>query len=196
MTIINKFHVRWSRGNRKVLRAFFKFDRWHVSPFVSRNYAKAIVDFLNSSENKNSIAEIGCGLADILRNVDFRKKYGYDADARVLNAAKFLSLFQKGKASYRFKQFVFPADLEGNYDAILLVNWIHHIDPLTLRIYITQYFKFNLQPGGMIVVDTVADKAYKFNHDIKYLSGELDCSLVCIGSHENNRKVWAIKKRN
>lgn len=194
MTIINKLHIRWSKCSRKVLQAFFKFDRWHVSPFISRAYAKAIVDFLNSVDKKNNIAEIGCGLADILRNVNFKNKFGFDADVRVLKAAKFLSFFGRSGATYHFKKFVFPSALEGNYDVILLVNWIHHIEPFILKSYLGQYFKSNLAQSGFIIIDTVADKAYKYNHDIEFLTEQINCSLICIGNYENNREVWAIKK--
>lgn len=194
MTIIEKIQARWCRGSRKALQAYYKFDKWHVSPFSSRNYARAIVDYLKNCDRKGSIAEIGCGLADILRNVNFRNRFGYDSDIRVLKAAKLLACFDLSKGKYQFAEFVFPSALEGKYDVILLVNWIHHIEPSTLKAYIAMYFEVNLPVAGTIILDTVANPAYKHNHDIDYLTGGLDCSLRCIGTFENDRKVWAIKK--
>lgn len=195
MTLIGKVYSSWQKNFRYILKVVFNFDKWHITPISSRNYAIGITRFLNESKNRNSIAEIGCGLGDILRKVRFKAKYGFDADVNVLKAARLLSLFQFPYVKTIFKKFTFPSDgLTGEYDAILLVNWIHHIEPAILKEMIRDYYINRLRHGGSIVIDTVDDPAYKYNHDIQFLVLDINCSLECIGAYERNRKVWAVKK--
>jgi hypothetical protein len=45
-----------------------------------------------------------------------------------------------------------------------------------------------------IIIDTVQDEEYQFNHDIKFLTSGLSCSIEKIGDYERKRELWAIKK--
>jgi hypothetical protein len=58
------------------------------------------------------------------------------------------------------------------------------------------FFNDHLQPRGEIIIDTVQDKAYEFNHKINFLTNGLNCSLLRIGEYPNQREIWAIKKSN
>ncbi len=51
-----------------------------------------------------------------------------------------------------------------------MVNWIHLIEPAILRPALASYFNAHLQPGGELVVDTIADPAYTYNHDVHTLA--------------------------
>lgn len=178
---------------RNFLRLFFRFDKWHITPLEERQYAIDIISYCNQVASKKYFVEIGCGLGDIIRNVDFETRVGYDNDKHILKAASFLSKRQIGKP-IQFKLFDFPADLPDHATIIVMVNWIHLIDPVLLKKQIKKYFSENLEAGGAIIIDTVQDKEYKFNHDIHFLTEGLACRVVKIGSYDRQREIWAILK--
>ncbi|MBL7699262.1 MAG: class I SAM-dependent methyltransferase [Chitinophagaceae bacterium] len=184
-----------TKAQRKVLQLVYRFDGWHVSPLSERPYAFDIITYCNNRKERNNFVEIGCGLGDITRNVDYITRTGYDNDAKVLRAAKVLpSKTPKGKP-VKFDVFNFPeSGLTGTYDVITMVNWIHHIEPVVLKKYIEQYFKNNLADNGEIVIDTVQDKAYRYNHNIEFLSAGIECTVYKIGDYARQREVFAIKK--
>ena len=76
---------------RYLLKYFFKFYPFNLIPTQSKQYCIDIISHLNKRETKESVVEIGCGLGDILRNINFKKKYGYDKQMEVLNALNFLN---------------------------------------------------------------------------------------------------------
>ncbi|HEV2592680.1 MAG TPA: class I SAM-dependent methyltransferase [Gaiellaceae bacterium] len=115
------------------LAKVFGFDRWHTSVIWEREYAQAVVRHLNARtrEGRRSAVEIGCGLGDIVRRLRYERRLGLDIDTHVLRAARLLGATQK---ALRFEQFQFPATpLDGMFDVIIMVNWIHHVEPDRLR---------------------------------------------------------------
>jgi SAM-dependent methyltransferase len=86
---------------------FFGFDQWHLFTLTERNYAKDIIAYCNKRSIRNSFAEIGCGLGDILRHVKFATCLGLDNDKKVLAAAAFLNKLYF-KKSIRLDVFHFP----------------------------------------------------------------------------------------
>jgi cyclopropane fatty-acyl-phospholipid synthase-like methyltransferase len=138
--------------------------------------------------------EIGCGLGDIIRNVKYENRLGLDREANVLWAGAFLSRIKpNGKITFRI--FDFPAtELDGCFDTIVMVNWIHHIQPEVLKAKISQYINNHLIKGGEIIIDTVQSKNYEYNHSIDYLAGGLNCRVCKLGDYENQREVFAILK--
>ena len=179
---------------RRLLRIFFRFDKWHVSSLDQRKYAQDIISYCNERKRRHTFLEIGCGLGDILLNVNYELKNGFDADRKVLKAASFLTRKQRKEIS--FTVFNFPITyLKGKFDVITMVNWIHHIEPDVLKKKIEEYFRENLDPEGEIIIDTVQDPEYKYNHDINFLIKDLNCSLYRLGEYARQREVWAIKKK-
>jgi len=190
-----------SYGKREIIRFFriillfcFHFDKWHIGPLSVKQYAQDIIKYLNclQENNRQSVVEIGCGVGDIIRHLQFKKRFALDADANVLRAARFLSTVSfNGKIN--FQTFVFPqSKLNDKYDVIILVNWIHDIAPAVLKNKINEYFNTNLKKKGRIIIDTVQDKEYPYNHDINFLSKDLNCQISKIGDYERGRKVFAI----
>lgn len=181
---------------RRVLLFIFKFDKWHINTLAERSYANDIIKYVNSRKDglKESIVEIGCGLGDIIRNVEYKKRVGCDMDANVLRAATFLSkLYLNGTVS--FEVFEFPnSTLNGKHDVLILVNWIHHIAPEVLRTKLEEYFTNHLNTNGELIIDTVHNKGYKYNHSIDFLVANLNCELVEVNAYEIGRKIFAIKK--
>ena len=82
----------------------------------------------------------------------------------------------------------------GSYNVIIMVNWIHHIAPATLKEKLQEYFAHSLQINGRIIIDTVRDPEYEFNHDIHFLADSLNGRLEKIGDYERGREIWVIKK--
>jgi len=180
---------------RRVLKAIFRFDDWHTSILDERPYAIDIIKYCNSRSCKDSILEIGCGLADILRGVDYKKKLGFDMDKKVLRGAAFLSTFSR-KPKITFQVFQFPeARLEALVDVIIMVNWIFFIEEDILRLNIEKYFRENVKPGGAIIIDTLKDPHYPNHHNIKVLTANLQCKIHKIGNYARQREVWSIEKQ-
>jgi SAM-dependent methyltransferase len=157
---------------------------------ISKNYAKTIVKYCNNNFKDKSVVEIGCGLGDIIRRINSKNKTGLDIDQNVLNAAHFLS------KKIHFQQFSFVENaLIGNYDIILLVNWIHGIEPEILKEKIRVYFNKNLNINGIIIIDIVKSTDYKYNHKIKYLLENINCAVEKIYEKLSGRELYIIKKR-
>ena len=85
-----KVYFRFISLPRYLLRYYFKFYPFNLIPTKSKQYCVDIINHLNKRQLKRSVVEIGCGLGDILRNIDFEKKFGYDKQIEVLNALNFM----------------------------------------------------------------------------------------------------------
>jgi SAM-dependent methyltransferase len=186
----------FNNSMRRLLRGVFRFDEWHIAPYNARPYAKLVVDELNTLPLRSSVVEIGCGLGDILRRLRFSQKRGLDQDSHVLNAAAFLTrISNPGGGKTVFKTATFPDQhLVGNFDAIVLVNWIHHLAPEVLKASLERLVAVNLNFGGVLVFDVVANESYRYNHDWKYLTGELDCRTRLVGPLEYGRYIVFVEK--
>jgi SAM-dependent methyltransferase len=194
--ILYKISAIPGRLFRSFLCFVFEFDRWHINTLYDRAYARDIIQYVNLhvGDNKNSLAEIGCGLGDIIRNVNYNRRVGYDMERNVLRAARFLSKWNmNGKV--HFEVFEFPdSTLNGKHDVLILVNWIHHIAPEVLRTKLEEYFTNHLNTNGELIIDTVHNQGYKYNHSIDFLVANLNCELVEVNAYEIGRKIFAIKK--
>ncbi len=179
---------------RRILSFIFHFDEWHTIPLSAKKYAKDIIRYLNNlqEDDREAIVEVGCGLGDLVRYLKFKERTGLDMDINVLRAVKFLSKISfNGKVNFQI--FTFPeSELNGKYDAIVLVNWIHNIPPETLKAKIDTYFTNSLTKNGRIIIDTVKDKEYKYNHDINFLTRGLRCNVIKIGDYLKEREVFII----
>ena len=192
--VIWKTRVYGGKITKLFLRSIFHFDRWQLYTLTEKQYARDIISWCNRRQERNSFAEIGCGMGDILRNVQYRLREGYDQDERVLKAARLMSLLQ-GQRRIRFSNSVFPdLLLPGKYDVLLMVNWIHHIIPVRLKTKIGEYYSGALTPGGCIIIDTVGDTGYKYNHDIGYLTAGLGARVNELGAYERDRRIWIINR--
>lgn len=182
---------------RILLSRFIPFDPWHRMPLAAKDYAVGIIAHLNAlpADRRGRVAEIGCGLGDILLNLDYEERLGLDRDPAVLKAADFIRRsHRRGKA--RFAVFSFPEDrLEGMFDTIILTNWPHAIPPDRLKSGILRLFEENLNPGGCLVTDTVSKDGYPYRHDAAALLGNLPGTVEPIGSYPCGRRVWKGTKR-
>lgn len=196
MSLYKKIIIKFKFFIRYLYYFLFKFDKWHLSTYQERFYAKSIVKYINikTRNQRNNIVEIGCGLGDITRRIRIKKKLGLDEDEKVLKAARLISCLQ-GKFNIKYEVFVFPtSSFDGLYDVIVMVNWIHNVEPEVLKKKVEEYFFNNLTPNGEIILDTVQDKEYKYNHSITYLTSDMKTQIFRIGEFERNREVYAIRK--
>jgi SAM-dependent methyltransferase len=182
------------RVERRLLQRIYGFDPWHVG-HAGEPYVADIVRYLNHrpAADRQAVVEIGCGLGDIIRHLHFRTSLGLDRDPRVLAAARLLSVFQR-RPRPEFEVFDFPeAPLSGEYDAIIMVNWIHEIEPSTLRQAVHRYVEMHLRHGGCLVLDTVQDPGYTYNHEVGSLAppGAL---IERLGRYARHRDVWVVRR--
>ena len=192
--VVYKIKIWTGKTFRLGLRFIFGFDRWHVFTLTERVYAQDIISFCNNRATRFCFAEIGCGLGDIIRNVHFVNRFGYDMDAKVLKAAAFINTITAGRKIH-FSSFTFPESiLLEKYDVIVMVNWIHHIAPAILRKKIEDYVDESLNNEGCLILDTVQDKDYEFNHDIKFLSTSGKFVVTRLGAYERQREIWVLQK--
>jgi hypothetical protein len=103
-----------------------------------------------------------------------------------------MNLFYK-KAT--FSKLDFLADqLNGTYDVIILINWIHDIKPIILKSKIEGFYEWNLNDGGYIIFDTLSTSGYTYKHDVNYLSETIGTEIKLLGQFHHGRNVWVIKK--
>jgi len=78
------------------------------------------------------------------------------------------------------------------YNAMIMVNWIHQVDPDVLRRAAHAYAAQHLRPGGALVLDTVDDSAYEHSHDIRSL-GPPGAAIEQLGEYPRGRRVWVVR---
>ncbi len=155
----------WLRGVRRV----FKFDSWHCqAPYHCRPYKQKIVELANSVRPE-VVAEVGCGLGDILRRVTAAERFGFDVDPAVIRAARAL---HGGGIHW------IHGDLESveaalpsgrAIDCMIMVNWTHNLSPERLAGLLTPL----LPRVRHLIVDAIdADgpESYRFKHDFRFLA--------------------------
>jgi len=179
--------------DRFILYKIFNFDRWHSQTIVGNHYVPLIIKTVNSS-NAINVVEIGCGLGEIILNVDAKNKLCLDQSQEVLNAASFISKLKFKKAV--FNKFDFSNNsLQGKYDVIIMVNWPHVINEKILKDKFSILFNENLNNLGFIIIDTVADENYRHNHDINLITENLICDVFDIGEFKPRRTIWKVIKK-
>jgi hypothetical protein len=178
---------------RIILMLFFRFDQWHTSPIENRQYACDVIKELRKEANRNTAMELGCGLGDIIGNLDYKEKYFLDISENALNAAKFLQLFSFKDTYNIYKVFDFLVDLleeDISLDAIILVNWIHGYDSQILRLRICKLIENNLNAHGILVFDIIDNNSnYKYNHKVQDLIDESRFDIKIIDGYKFGRKL-------
>ena len=178
-----------------LVQKIFMYEPWHNAPYSTRPYAVAVVNYLNCKKVKDEILEIGCGTGDILRRVEYKKKLAYDFDANALRGLKFFEKIKNVGGTIKTCKFdIKYEELAGKFDAILMINWIHNIEPTLLEKKISDFFLKNLKDNGEIIIDTVGQESYKYNHDINSLTQGLNCKVIKLGEYEFRREIYSIKK--
>jgi hypothetical protein len=164
-----------TRAYLSLLRSKYKFDPWHVTGNINcRVYKHQVLEVVKSLGAISGVVEIGCGLGDLVSNIETNERIGIDADDNVIKAAEYLN----GKKC-KFISGSFEDAGEYQADLLIMVNWIHELDPLVLANEIKKLggrYKF-------LLVDAITSdrEEYKYKHDFNFMRniGELVYRLDC-----------------
>ena len=156
----------WLGGVRRLL----KFDAWHAAaPYSCRPYKRQVVALANSL-HPSTVVEIGCGLGDIVRRISARQRLGFDTDAAVIRAARYLHPL--GARWIHGDATAVAACLPAGHsiDCLIMVNWIHNLSPEQLAQCVLPLLP---QARHLIVdaIDTDGPASYRFRHDFRFLTG-------------------------
>lgn len=143
------------------LQRKYGFDSWHITPYELRPYAWSLVRFVNAELKARSVCEIGCGLGDIIRNIEADQRIGIDLSEKAISCAKILNksgdiLFKTGG----FGESILPSV---KIDLLITVNFIHNIPPDELA---SGYRKMmESAEVRYIIADSVRGEGYQYNHN-------------------------------
>jgi len=181
---------------RSLLCLFLPFDPWHRIPLAAKDYARGIIEHLNSlpRNHRRRVADIGCGLGDILLHLHFEDRLGLDKDPAVLGGAEIIRRTRFGGKAH-FAVYSFPEGrLEGCFDALIMANWPHEFPPDSLKAGIARIFRDNVSPGGCLVIDTVSKIGYPYRHEAVTLLGDMGGTVEQIGAFPCGRRLWKVTK--
>jgi SAM-dependent methyltransferase len=188
-SLVYGIQSRLSHALRAGLSKVYGFESWHKY-YRDKPYARAIIAYCNSLPMRGSVLEIGCGLGDIIRRLRFDTKTGYDRSPEVVRAARIFSALTFANTKFREFDFIESA-VDGSYDVIIMVNWLHDIAAEKLAPRIRRIFQCNLKPGGRLIIDTIANNPdYPFNHDILELTGDAAGQIMPLGEFAFGRRVY------
>ncbi len=148
--------------------------------------------FVNHSQYRNGITcEIGCGLGDIIRNLNAKEKIAYDISPEVIRCAKKLNYDSHNNNGIKYHLGSFRElsnDLHEKIDLLITINFIHGMSPDQLK---AEYDCILSKKGiRAIIVDSV--EGYTYHHDFDKILPDWYVSKV-IGNY-GQRKVLLEKK--
>ena len=156
------------RRLHNIIIKIFKISNWHEMPINFKPYAIDIVNYINEYIKRTSgVLEIGCGLGDIIGNIDCSRKYGCDIDEKVARVASVLHPsvnFAIGSMK--------NIKIDENLDVVIMVNFIHRIPTKELKECIENMIVKN--KVKMFVIDVFCRNegtCYEYSHDGKVLFG-------------------------
>ena len=192
---------------RIILRIFFRYDWWHTSPIENRKYVNDIITEVNKHNSRDLLLEIGCGLGDIIGNSKFQNKLFYDTDQNVLNAARFIHKFRKLKSHNEFKVFDFlKHSIKDSriYDVVVLVNWLHTYDSVTVAPKIKAVVNNNMKKDSLLIFDLIPPTSSNlfnrsagqfFHHSVGDLIKEKDFDIKILDGYRFDRQIVIAKLR-
>ena len=165
------FDQKWIKiktTGRRILRVFWRFDKWHEYPVNTKPYVRYIISMIEdlSPANRGTIVEVGCGIGDIIGNIVGGRKVGFDLDLQAIKCAKILhprTSFVHGTIS----------DVEiGLIDFFVMVNWEAGISSDVIREWLNDCNSRNTV--NMYVVDkfTQCSNSYPYTHDWESIFGQ------------------------
>lgn len=158
MEELRKFYI-------KFLQKVLKFDVWHLASDDERPYVSYLVREVNSLNLDGKVVEVGCGLGDIISNVETEDKMGCDIDKRVIIAAHMLH------PRVRFYVGSFGGIVDQKISVLIAVNFLHNLNRSELKREFKRLIKRN--DVDMIVVDSVPSPPYAYSHDYQaFFAGE------------------------
>ena len=148
----------------KKLQKKYQFDSWNLYPFEHREYAMWIINhinkqILNNDKSKTNIVEIGCGLGEIISNLEVESKTGYDISESVIEAARELNKCK----NTQFMVGSFDSIINQTIDVLIVVNFTAMISPEIL----TEWFTKLLEKNHVyrIIVECIDEERYTYLHN-------------------------------
>jgi SAM-dependent methyltransferase len=128
-----------------------------------------VVGIVNSLRPE-SVVEVGCGLGEILSRIRARERFGFDSDAAVVRAARFLH--PRGTRWVAADAFAVPELLprEQGIDCLVMINWIHNLRPDQLADCVLPLLP-RVRYLLLDAIDHDAPSSYRFRHDFGFLAG-------------------------
>lgn len=168
----------------------------NITPTRYKRYCVDVIHHVNQRKSRHSLLDIGCRIGDILISAKYLHKVGLDHNQKVLDALKFRSRLCPLAQKMDAKLFRFGVDpVEGRYDVIVICNWIHNIDPETLRWQFKKFVNDNLNEEGELIFDTVKGGHYPFCHDEEFLARNLHVTIRVLGEFRDSQLKGAGVRR-
>jgi SAM-dependent methyltransferase len=187
--VLRKLHYYY----RLALCRLLGVETWHANPPGRHAYHAVILARVNAMRPA-SVLELGCGFGDIICKTRARYRLGTDAAAGVLTGAKFCHPLLWLSGGISFRKLLLGQALQGRFDAILCVNFIHIIAPTDLGAAIAQLARDNLEAGGLMVFDVMDNPRYTHNHDAAYLLEETGLAFEIVPGFEFGRSLVFARK--
>ena len=149
----------------------YKFDYWHASAsWYCRPYKKQVVE-LASSVSPEAVMEIGCGLGDIISRIKAQKRFAFDIDAHVIDAAKKLrsDIIFENVSLFDTQKLIDIVDPTQQVDLLLMVNWPHNVSFDDIFSCVNK-IKLNLGLRYLIIDEIKQGNiGFKYNHSSEFL---------------------------
>lgn len=146
-----------------LIQKIFHFRKWHISPINEREYAIWIVDELNIKKIDKKVVEVGCGLGEIIGNINAKYKIGFDIQKEAIAAAQILHPFTK------FISGGFSKIVNLDIEYLIIVNFTHGMDSENLRRKINTLDRKNNIKN--IIMDVSCGPNYKYQHNLEKIIG-------------------------
>jgi SAM-dependent methyltransferase len=168
----------------------YKIEKWHISPLESRIYAIEIVNLINNvakNENWSCVVEIGCGIGEIIRNLNIEKKIAYDLDENVIKVARLLDK----KNSVSFNKGSFKNVDQFFFNCLITVNFIHMIESEELKLLYKELLSNSIVEN--VLVDSVGN-SYKYQHNFDLILPSSYEKKLSLGPFKSDRYILLYKK--
>lgn len=187
--VINTFIGTFKMMYYTRLRKKYGFLEWSISPFELRPYIQKVAEYINENLDYDcTVVDVGCGLGELLRNVDVKHKYGFDLETESIEAAKHLNR----KRDITFSVGSFDSINDMKIDALVSLNFMHGND----ESYWRPVYKKVLDDNNvkMLIADSVRGTETK--NDLNWnkiipVNYKLNAKY---GPFKSGRYIWVYKR--
>ena len=163
-----------------ILKLFFRIDNWHLnSLLVYPKYYKTVKQ-INKLYNFKSVNEIGCGLSEMNRLINFNNYNGFELDKSLVKLNRFL----KGGKIYNIN------NLNKSAECTIMINFLHN-----LKISEINDLYRKIKNSKYILVDEIYKHAvgYKYKHKLDeiFLNHEIESKHFPL----NDKRILKLFKR-